>query len=280
MSVPLRSLSTSEVLDRTFSLYRQHFVLFAGIAGLAQLLIMASQLTPAMFVAFMPLLGSNSAEWAIALPLVGALLFLIVMLWAYAFSHAATLMAVSNIYLDRPTSIRDAYRQVKGRVRNVLATSFNVGFLSMLGLMLLVVPGILLWLRWALAVPVAALEEASPRQAMDRSKFLTEGRRGDIFVVYFLFLILSWVIVGVFTFPVGVLIATHAKTGIPIWMQVVQHLTAFVGGTLVAPFLTIAMAVVYFDQRVRKEAFDLQMMVAALDGAPPMAAGQAAASII
>ena len=40
----LRPLSVGEILDRTFSLYRQHFVSIVGIAALPQLAILAINL--------------------------------------------------------------------------------------------------------------------------------------------------------------------------------------------------------------------------------------------
>jgi hypothetical protein len=43
----------------------------------------------------------------------------------------------------------------------------------------------------------------------------------------------------------------------------------FVAGVLVTPVLTIASSIFYFDLRVRKEAFDLQLMMNPLAGGVP-----------
>jgi hypothetical protein len=43
----------------------------------------------------------------------------------------------------------------------------------------------------------------------------------------------------------------------------------FIGGTLAAPVATIASTVFYYDLRVRKEAFDLQLMIASVPAANP-----------
>jgi len=43
MATALRPLSTGELLDRTFSLYRNHFVLFVGIFALPHLCVLAFQ---------------------------------------------------------------------------------------------------------------------------------------------------------------------------------------------------------------------------------------------
>jgi len=43
----------------------------------------------------------------------------------------------------------------------------------------------------------------------------------------------------------------------------------FIGSSLVTPVILIALVLFYYDLRVRKEAFDLQMMMQAI-GADPM----------
>jgi hypothetical protein len=50
---------------------------------------------------------------------------------------------------------------------------------------------------------------------------------------------------------------------------VLGQVGGFLGGIIVAPVHTIGFALFYYDLRVRKEAFDLQMMMQAI-GADPM----------
>jgi len=45
----LRPLSLGDILDRTFSLYRRHFLLFIGIAGIPQLLVLVFSLAQTLF---------------------------------------------------------------------------------------------------------------------------------------------------------------------------------------------------------------------------------------
>ena len=53
----------------------------------------------------------------------------------------------------------------------------------------------------------------------------------------------------------------HAAVGYRI-----AHLVAmFISQCLVGPLATIAFSLLYYDERVRKEAFDLQLMMQALD---------------
>ena len=56
MVTVLRPLSTSELLDRTFHLYRNNFLVFVGIAALPQLAVLALQ-----FASSAMLLGGSFA---------------------------------------------------------------------------------------------------------------------------------------------------------------------------------------------------------------------------
>jgi hypothetical protein len=47
--------------------------------------------------------------------------------------------------------------------------------------------------------------------------------------------------------------------------RVAALVATFISECLVGPLATIAFSLVYFDERVRKEAFDLQLMMTTLD---------------
>jgi hypothetical protein len=59
---------------------------------------------------------------------------------------------------------------------------------------------------------------------------------------------------------------------------VMSNIGTFLGGTLALPVATIACTVFYYDLRVRKEAFDLQMMMASVPAVNPQAAPSGLAS--
>jgi hypothetical protein len=45
----------------------------------------------------------------------------------------------------------------------------------------------------------------------------------------------------------------------------VVYLAGFIAGSLTGPLATIGISLLYYDERVRKEAFDLQLMLSSLD---------------
>ena len=267
MANELRPLNLGELLDRTFTLYRNHFLLFVGITGLAQLFVVAGQTVFGAVLAGAGLAGPGTA--GIALAIVGGAggLFLIVLSFvANAVAQAATVFAVSAVYLDRPIGVREAYQQVKGKVGRIMNVIISTGIRIALGTLACVVPGIFLMLSYAVAVQSVVLEPLSASDAIKRSSALTEGRRGEIFVIFFLFWVISATVGGALTFPLTLMALPYAKTGAPWWLESLQVLAQFASATLVAPVLTIAMSLVYYDQRVRKEAFDLQLMLASVEG--------------
>jgi hypothetical protein len=266
MTTALRPLSTGELLDRTFSIYRSHFVLFVAIFALPHLVVLAFQcvglafqVTPTRtFNASMVLM---SLFWGLG----GALVSIV----AAATSQAATVIAVSQIHLDRPAGVMDSFSKVKNQIAGVVGLSLAVGTLVGLACIALIVPGILLMMRWSLAVPVKVLEDKSVGDSMTRSGDLTQGNRGRIFVIWLLFVVLSVGVGLLLRWPVEIaagvssIFALQRRGG---GWQAASLGSVFVSECLVGPLATIAFSLVYYDERVRKEAFDLQLMMSTLDG--------------
>jgi len=292
-------MSTGEILDRTFNLYRNNFVLFAGIAVLPPALMLVVQLIQAGMVAT-PGHPRAAGVGLTAAGGLGVMLGWFAYLVGLAVAHAATVFAVSAVHLGRTTTIGESYGRVRGhygRVAWVLvqaslrafwplvlivmiaglmigiaggkgAGAAVAGGLMALGIVAGGIVGLVLYLRYALAVPACVLEEIKASAAIKRSVTLSAGSRGQIFVIYFLMGVISAIVAWAFVIPATFLAALIAK-GSPAVATLAAGLATFLAGALAGPIATIALSLVYFDQRVRKEAFDLQLMMAAVDGTPP-----------
>jgi hypothetical protein len=264
MTTALRPLSTGELLDRTFSLYRSHFMLFVGIFALPRLLVLGLQFwqladqrpyarTPNIFASLL---------WSVALMIVGMIMA--------AASQAATVIAVSELHLDRPASVTDSFSRVKGHLLGVIAISIIAVIGMGAGLIAFIVPAVLLAIIWSVAVPAKVLENKGALAALSRSVDLVKGDWGRVFVIYLLVLVLS---IGVpLLFGVPIVIATYmsAKAGMKnavLGWQIASLVASFVAVSLVGAVGTIAFSLVYYDERVRKEAFDLQLMMTTIDAA-------------
>jgi len=264
MTTALRPLSTGELLDRTFSLYRSHFGLFIGIFALPHLAVLAFQCVGIAFQSPGNQLSNilMTLVWSM-----GALLLTVIV---SAASQAATVVAVSQVHLDRPASVMDSFSRVKGEIGGVIWLSFLVGLGVGAGFIALIVPGVLLALMWSLAVPAKILENRGATDAMSRSSDLTKGDRGRIFVIWLLFIVLSIGISLLLQWPVELAAGVSSRGALQrttaIW-QVASLVATFVSECLVGPLGTIAFSLLYYDERVRKEAFDLQLMMTTLDAA-------------
>ena len=267
-SIDLRPMTLGEVLDKTFSLYRQNFLLFAGISALPYSLLMLFRfamlvLTRSKVTGAAAGIGTSAAIGAAILAAFGGGLVALIMLGV---AQAATVSAVSDLYLGRETSVRAAYMLAKSMVLPVIAIIIMCFFVTVVGLFLLVIPGIILACRLAVSVPSSIVEQTSPIRSMERSMELTKGYAFQIFLLFALVLFITYAVAMMFQFPVIFLAisAASAKRPLSIGATSYTYVAEFVSQVLVAPVGTIAASLMYYNLRVRKEGFDIQHLMSTL----------------
>ncbi len=305
----LRPLSLGELLDRTFTLYRNHFWLFVGIMALPQFVIVILSLLLQRFMSpFLAVPASSGsppapAEMARILggfffgALVGGVVYYIV----YAMALGATTFAVSDVYLGRPATVQSAYRNVRGRFWSLLGLIFLIllvlffaylvfvaggmivgillgivlGPLAVVGVFLGFLAGmvcaVMLGMSFGVAIPALLLEKLTIFQALTRSMKLTKGNLGRIFLTFLLMGVITYAIIAVFQGPFLAAMFMTKGGQISLWLQSLSVISGGAGGVLSGPLLMIGLSLLYYDARVRKEAFDLQVMMAALGPAAPPA---------
>ena len=249
----LRPMSLGEILDRTFSLYRRHFLLFVGIAAIPHVLILGVTLAQVAVLSKAPSLTLNLAALVV---------FLIVYLFAYLFSQGGTIFAVSDLYLGRPTSIADSLRRVWGDFGFLFGVVVLNGLAVGGALLLLVIPGIYVACRLLVCVPSALIEQRGPRESLSRSFELTRDYAGRAFVIVVLSMVITWGAQILFVMPFSVAMANASKDAsmLRFW-QAMAQVGSSIAAVLAQPILLIATSIFYYDLRVRKEAFDLQLMM-------------------
>jgi len=266
----LRPLTLGEILDRTFSLYRRHFLLFLGITAIPQLLILALNLTQTLLTK-MPAspanppveqLQSATSGGLMAFGIVGVIVGLVIYFVAYLFAQGGTVFAVSELYLGRTTTIGASLGRMRGQLGSLLGVIMLNGLATMGAALFLIIPGIYVACRLITCVPAALLEDLGPRSSLERSFRLTQGFAGRAFVIFLLYFILLYAAILLFMFPFlfAAGLATKDPGMMRFWLTLSQVGNSL-AAVLVGPFLTIATAVYYYDLRVRKEAFDLQLMM-------------------
>ena len=264
----LRPLALGEILDRTFSLYRRHFLLFIGIAAIPHLLTLAIGLLQIWFVQA-PLLGSPNRSGPLVFTSISSvpaalmtILTVVIAVVVYLWAQGGTIFAVTELYLGRQTSISASLRRVWGE----LATLFGVVVLNGLAIfaasLFLVIPGIYVACRLLVCVPSAMVEGRGPRESLSRSWDLTRNYAGRAFVLYLLYFVLAigaGLLLGV-PLSLAILSAKDDPSALRSWLAV-QQVGNVIVTAFITPFLLIGTSLFYFDLRVRKEAFDLQFML-------------------
>jgi membrane-anchored glycerophosphoryl diester phosphodiesterase (GDPDase) len=208
-----------------------------------------------------------------------ALLSIFVSLAAILFSQGGTVFAVSELYLGKETSIGQSFSRAKGEVWTLLGVLILHSLVMIVSFLLLIFPAIYMACRLCVAVPAALLENLGPREALERSFALTKDNAGRSFLIYLLYFAILYAAVALFAIPfgIGIVFSQNDPTMLRTWTAL-SEVGSFLAQVLITPVLTIGMSIFYFDLRVRKEAFDIQMMMNPSAGSLP--APRAAASIL
>jgi hypothetical protein len=281
-TLDLRPLSLGELLDRTFFLYRRHFLLFVGISAIPYSLFFVANLATVLIPAIARQANSGQIQSTGILAVAAGsglfrLLALLVGSIAFLFTVGATVHAVSEIYAGRATTIRESMASMRGESGTVFGVMFLSGLLLIAGLIAFVLPMFYIMCRLSVAIPSAVLENLGPAESIRRSFALTRNFAGRAFMIYLLYFAMVFGIIAVFQFPFAMLLVMNAKQPqlVIVW-TILMQLGNFIGSSIVAPVSMIGFAIFYFDLRVRKEAFDLQMMMNAIGAdpaAPPVTGG-------
>jgi hypothetical protein len=253
-------------------MYRRHFLLFAGISVI--LAIPSAALSGYTYYSlFSSFLRPTSAG---VLPDFGSLTpalvafgtYLVVGVALAPFTYGAVTYAACESALGRPVT-------PGGIVKGILQRYFQLlGFWLLVGLMLYVgfclIPlWIWIWVGWVAVIPVMFVENIGLGAAMGRSWRLVEGRWWRTFLVLFLLVIITAVLrVGLAAFLVLAeqLLLVVASQYV---VLAITQATNVIIDSLVNPVLQIAIVLIYFDLRVRREALDLFQLAQRVSAAAP-----------
>jgi hypothetical protein len=220
----LRSLSLGEILDGAFAIYRHQFWTFVTIA-------IACEGIPTLVNAYV-LMGGG---WMMH-PILGLVGFV---------------RAIGAAYLGRQLPAGDALRFALGRIWPLFVAGTSAYLLIGLGAIALLVPGVILACGYSVIAQVVMLEDLpGGTDALPRSWQLTKGYKGKALglgIVIMLLFLLPALVAGflIVLFPVS---------------EVVINIAGELFQMLVYPVFAAAFTLFYYDLRVRKEAFDVELL--------------------
>jgi uncharacterized membrane protein len=239
-----REFRIGPIFTRSWSIYAANFLIFTLVAIVT---VLPHQLGGD------PQTTGGAAQTFVAL-IVGWILQFI--------GQAVILYGAFQAMRGRPVVVGDALRRGLSRFLSLLAISILVGLGVGIGFMLLIVPGIILALRWAVAVPACVVENLGPIDSLRRSAQLTQGHRWKIFGMGVLILVLFIIAI--------VIIGALVGMGVVVVPQGVgRGLLAAIVGVIVTGIVTayfnVVAAMIYHDLRTVKEGVNTEEIAAVFD---------------
>ncbi len=271
-SAPLQPMSFVDILDGVFSLYRSHFTLFLRITGVYFVLTYGMDLISVFFVV-------NTA------PSTAGIISILIMFVSYGVIFwvvAGLVYASAEVYLNRAVTSGAALQQAQRRFWSYIGTVILwllvvcALFVTVIGIPFSIYFGV----RWGLYGLPIMFEETTVRNALRRSTELVKGswwRAFGIMLAIFLIAIMIQFILIASILVLAQLIGTedltflerlqrlYVPTSIASeWLPyTIQRLFTIAIAALTMPISAIGAALLYFDLRIRKEGFDIEMMAAA-----------------
>jgi hypothetical protein len=171
--------------------------------------------------------------------------------------RGAIVRAVAGIYLGELPSAGASLRFALSRFWPLLVAIFLADVLTLLGLVAIVIPGIILWVRYQFVVMSVVVEGAGGKTALGRSWALTRGTFWRILGTIFLAGLIAGIVTTILTLP-GMLLLINGSVGTTAW--VIRAALSAIAQVITTPFAATVGVLLYFDARIRKEAFDLTVM--------------------
>ena len=273
--IPLRPLSVGEVLDGAVTTMRRHPALVFGVSAVVAVIAgvlnfavsywavgdisTVQQLGPAATQEealrwFEHVLGRLAASLGLTL---------LISLLIRTFLSGFITVVVGRAVLGRPVTFGEALAELRPRLLPLLGLTVLVTIIVMIASVFLVIPGIWLWTLLSLAAPALVLERSGVGQSMRRSRRLVSGSWWRVFGILVLTAIASWIISTIIEIPFGVGVGISSDPTQAVNQSVGSLLLSSLGGviaeTIVGPFTAAATALLYIDQRMRKEGMDIQL---------------------
>ena len=296
-----------DILDQAVAVYRENFVVLLGVYAVGYLpfwLLVGSSahfLSGALIRAIAYTGTSSAPEPEFLEALLGLMLLLLVVFAAVFIVEpvvtGAMARAVSEQLLGRRTTIRAAYRALRGRVPALVLSSlvrliavygaYNVlsllAFVAGLPAPLLGIGGITLVLVLHLAALLAAsllfiylaflgqiivIEQRGTADALTRSWRLVSGRLWRTSATAGFLVLLVVALTLAFQLPAFVALGlwgplADTPEGAAV-MTILVVIILAITSLLASPIMAVGSTVMYYDLRVRREGFDMAMMAAAV----------------
>jgi uncharacterized membrane protein len=249
VSPVVKEFHVGEVFGQSFSVVRANFIPFMVMVGLIQLPAIAY----AIYVT-----QEKAAEFASGnIQGLGASYWILTFLNMFlgALSYGALVFGVLQHLRGQRASIGECISIGFSKLLAVLGVSIVYGILYILGLILLVIPGLIVICTFYVAIPAAVVERGGVGDALSRSRELTRGNRWRVFGVLILMFLVQMV-AGLIVF-IGY--------GFSMEISVSRQVVASLIGVFFTAWRASAAAVSYYHLRSVKESVDVDDVASVFD---------------
>jgi hypothetical protein len=260
----LKPLKVTEILDAAFRLYRENFGLFLGVFAVSYLpaLVLILILT-GILMSSVPQLGNEDIhpEEALDIVWIAVLFALAISLIHMAALHIATgalTRAVGGKYLNEKVTLGGCYRYVFSVVFRYLLTILLYTLVIALGMVLCFIPGIIFAVFFVFTSCVCILEGRFGTTAMARSRELVRNHFWRVVGLGAIMILINWALswgIGAFS---GLAIPALVENIVT--QQVLSQALNQVVTMIITPIFSVAWILLYYDIRIRKEGFDLEVL--------------------
>ena len=211
------NINVGRVVQRGFSTIGRNFGGFALLslllAGLPNLLIM-----------YVMQGGASAATSVLAWSVSMMVLWLVSLFTAYLLQAALVRASIFDL-TGRRVDLGGSLRTALGLILPMLGLAIVSGIGMFIGFLFLIVPGIILYVMWSVALPVLVEERRGVMESLSRSAELTSGSRWRIFGLVLLFAVFYLIVATV----VG-LIGVGTVEENPLLFALANALTAAIAG--------------------------------------------------
>ncbi len=250
-SLRAQANSIGSLYRRAFALYSEHFPKFLKLSLTAHVPFIVTTISLVVLqLAYAPQppgWGRTKIALVCAMGIVG-LLHVVAQFLAAAVISGMTAIMVTQLSAAplRPVELRTPLAVLKRRWKPFLKTAIRVTLRILFGYVLLVIPGLIMTVRYALYAPVVLLEGLEKKPALRRARELASRSWRTVIIVSVLQVLIPMVIgavVGRMSVRVKVEGSSSSSTS-----EIYQQLTAFIN-ILVVPLISIVPALLYLKMR-------------------------------
>jgi len=193
-----RTLSAGRVFERAFAAVRTNPVVILGLALVVGALptLIVTYLFAQMGMGSLEAIrtGAMSMSALYGMVMVSSLISMIISAIVQGAMTRAAIAATEGKQVSFGDSLATGLRVFLPLIGLAIVTSIGI----MLGLILLIVPGIILLLMWSVAVPALVVERRGVFGSLSRSSDLTKGAKGTVFGILVVVVIAYWLLSLVF----------------------------------------------------------------------------------